>query len=273
VNSWNGNTHRAMAHPVKRRIIESLRDNNLSFSELLQSIGEIDKGKFGYHLRTLKGFIKVDATTKKYFLTRKGKFLDACIRDFRFINSVSKRLAKYAEDLGRGDHAIGLYHSEELKHEIAFPFLKAGLLKGEAVSYFASEYNQSLMAKRFLKSNLNDGYLHNGTFTISSAYDWYLEKGKAQSKIIIANWNELRKTKRKVGFTGLRVVGETHVFFDYEKVEMLLKYEEMLGRQFDMDFSAICIYNNDKLNSEQFSRLSSAHTHIISDFLVGETLE
>jgi DNA-binding transcriptional ArsR family regulator len=64
LNMWDGNTHRAMAHPVKRKIIESLRDNDLSFTEILKSIGEIDRGKFGYHLRTLKGFIKVDATTK-----------------------------------------------------------------------------------------------------------------------------------------------------------------------------------------------------------------
>jgi len=273
VNSWNGNTHRAMAHPVKRRIIESLRDNNLSFSELLQSIGEIDKGKFGYHLRTLKGFIKVDATTKKYFLTRKGKFLDACIRDFRFINSVSKRLAKYAEDLGRGDHAIGLYHSEELKHEIAFPFLKAGLLKGEAVTYIASEHKQSSIAQEILNYGINGDYLRNGAFTIMSAYDWYLEKGEAQGKIIIANWNELIKEKRRAGFAGLRAVGETDIFFDYEKVEELLKYEEMLGRQFETDFSAICLYSSDRLSSEQFSRISSAHSHILSNFMVGEMLE
>jgi len=273
VNSWNGNTHRAMAHPVKRKIVESLRDNNLSFSELLQSIGEIDKGKFGYHLRSLKGFIKVDATTKKYFLTRKGKFLDACIRDFRFINSVSMESAKYAEGLKRGDHAIGLCHTEEYKHEIAFPFLKAGLLKGEAVAYIAPEHKQSSIAKEILNYGINGDYLSNGTFTIMSAYDWYLEKGKSQGKTIIANWNELIKEKRKAGFAGLRVVGEMDTFLEYGKVEELLRYEEMLSRRFDMDFSAICLYSSDRLSSEQFSRISSAHSHILSNFMVGEILE
>jgi len=261
-----------MAHPVKRKIIESLRDNDLLFTELLQSIGEIDKGKFGYHLRTLKGFIKVDATTKKYSLTEKGKFLDAYIRDFRFIISVSKESAKYAEGLRRGDHAAGLCSTEEFKHELAFPFLKAGLLKGEAVAYVAPEHKQSSIAQEILNYGINGDYLSNGTFTVMSAYDWYLEKGKAQGKTIIANWNELIKEKRKAGFAGLRAVGETDTFFDYGKVEELLKYEEMLGRQFDMDFSAICLYSSDTLSPEQLSRICHAHGHVISKGLVGKTI-
>jgi DNA-binding transcriptional ArsR family regulator len=273
VKAWNGKTHRAMAHPVKRKIIESLRDNNLSFSELLQSIGKIDKGKFGYHLRSLKSFIKVDPTTKKYFLTRKGKFLDACIRDFRFITSVSRESAKYAEGLKRGDHAVGLCSTEEFKHEIAFPFLKAGLLKGEAVIYVASEHKQSSIAQEILNYGVNGDYLDNGTFRVMSAYDWYLEKGKAQGKTIIANWNKLIKEKRRAGFAGVRVVGETDTFFEYGKVEELLDYEEILGRRFEMDFSAICLYSSDTLSYEQFSRISSAHSHILSDFMVGEMLE
>ena len=262
-----------MAHPVKRKIIKSLRDNDLSFTEILKSIGEIDKGRFGYHLRTLKGFIKVDATTKKYCLTEKGKFLDACIRDFRFIISVSRKSAKYAEGLKRGDHAIGLCHTEEYKHEIAFPFLKAGLLKGEAVAYIAPEHKQSSIAKEILNYGINGDYLSNGTFTIMSAYDWYLEKGKSQGKTIISNWNELIKEKRKAGFAGLRVVGNMDTFFEYGKVEELLRYEEMLGRRFETDFSAICLYSSDKLSSEQFSCITSAHSYILSNFLVGEMLE
>jgi len=269
---WNGNTHRAMAHPVKRKIIESLQDNDLLFTEILKSIGEIDRGKFGYHLRTLKGFIKVDATTKKYSLTEKGKFLDACIRDFRFIISVSRESAKYAEGLRRGAHAVGLCNTEEFKHEISFPFLKAGLSKGEAVAYVAPEHKQSLIAKETLNYDINGDYLRNGTFTVMSAYDWYLEKGKAQGKTIIANWNELIKEKRKAGFAGLRVAGETDTFFDYGKVEELLKYEESLGKRFDMDFSALCLYNTDRLDYEQLSRIFRAHGHLISKGVIGEMI-
>ena len=269
---WDGETHRAMAHPVKRKIIKSLRDNDLPFTELLQSIGEMDHGKFGYHLRTLKGFIKVDAATKKYCLTEKGKFLDVCIRDFRFILSVGRRLAKYAEGLGRGDHAVGLCHAEEFKHEIVFPFLKAGLLKGEAVAYVAPEHKQSLIAKESLNYGINGDYLRNGTFIVMSAYDWYLEKGKAQGKTIIANWNELLKEKRRAGFAGLRVVGEMDTFFDYGKVEELLKYEELLGRRFEMDLSALCLYTTDRLSCEQFSRICQAHGHLISKGVIGEMI-
>jgi len=71
----------------------------------------------------------------------------------------------------------------------------------------------------------------------------------------------------------LRVAGETDTFFEYGKVEELLRYEEMLGRRFDMDFSVICLYSSDRLSSEQFSRISSAHSHLLSDFMVGAMLE
>jgi hypothetical protein len=261
-----------MAHPVKRKIIESLRDNALSFTEILHSIGEIDRGKFGYHLRTLKGFIKVDATTKKYRLTEKGKFLDACIRDFRFIISVSKKSMRYAEGLRMGDHACCLCHTEEFKHEIAFPFLKAGLPKGEAVAYIAPQHKQSLIAKEILNYGINGDYLDNGTFKIMPAYDWYLKKGKAQGKTIIANWNKLIKEKRGVGFAGLRVAGEMDIFFDYEKVEELLKYEELLGRRFEMGFSGLCLYNTDRLEFEQLSRIFRAHGHVISKDVIGDMI-
>ena len=256
MNTWDGNTHKAMAHPVKRKIVESLRDNNLSFSELLQSIGDIDQGRFGYHLRTLKGFIKVEATTKKYCLTEKGKFLDACIRDFRFIISVSMESAKYAECLKGGDHALGICPTEEYKHEIAFSFLKAGLLKGEAVVYVAPEHKQNSIVKEILNYGINGDYLSNGTFTIMSAYEWYMEKGKSQGKTIISNWNELIKEKIKVGFAGLRVAAEMDTFLDYGKVEEMLMYEKMLGRQFETVFLGMCLYSDDRLSSEQFSRIS-----------------
>jgi hypothetical protein len=198
--------------------------------------------------------------------------LDACIRDFRFIISVGKRLTKYAEDLGRGDHAVGLCPTEELKHEIAFPFLKAGLLKGEAVAYVAPEHKQSSIAQEILNYGINGDYLRNGTFMVMSAYDWYLEKGKAQGKTIIANWNELIKEKRKAGFAGLRVVGEMDAFFDYGKVEELLKYEELLGRRFEMDFSGLCLYNTERLDDEHLSRICQAHGHVISKGVVGKTI-
>jgi hypothetical protein len=179
---------------------------------------------------------------------------------------------RYTEGLGRGDHAVGLCHAEEFKHEIVFPFLKAGLLKGEAVAYVAPEHKQSLIAKEILNYGINGDYLRNGTFIVMSAYDWYLEKGKAQGKTIIANWNELLKEKRKAGFAGLRVVGEMDTFFDYGKVEEMLKYEEMIGKQFTMDFSALCLYNTDRLDCEKLSRICHAHGHIISKGVIGEMI-
>ena len=130
---------RAMVHPIKRRIIECLQDASLSFTELLDEIPEINHGKFGYHLRTLRAFVELEPSTAKYRLTNRGKLLATCIRDIHSITSVNKGYAKYAQDLRFGDHAVAFYTTEDFKRNITFPYLKAGLQKREAVVYIGSE--------------------------------------------------------------------------------------------------------------------------------------
>lgn len=111
MNAWNNEMQRAMAHPIRRRIVELLRDADLSFVELLNAVSESNHGKLGYHLRTLKTFVELVPSTNKYRLTDRGRLLDACIRDFRFIILTRKELAQYAQHLRLGDHAVGFYDS------------------------------------------------------------------------------------------------------------------------------------------------------------------
>jgi DNA-binding HxlR family transcriptional regulator len=95
LDAWNEEIQRAITHPIRRRIIECLQNGDLSFAELLNAVGEINHGKFGYHLRTLKTFIELEPSTKKYRLTDRGWLLAGLIRDFRFIASRNKEFARY----------------------------------------------------------------------------------------------------------------------------------------------------------------------------------
>lgn len=177
---WDNATYRAMAHPIKRRIITCLQDRDLSFTELLNAVVERNHGNFGHHLRTLKGFVELEFSTGKYRLTHRGRLLCACIRDFRFITSVDKKLTDYVQNLEMGDHAVGFYTTEDFKHKISFPFLKAGLSKGEAVLY--------LVAEDELDSEMHEIQRYGidldckGAFTVMSADEWYLKKVKPNLK-------------------------------------------------------------------------------------------
>lgn len=272
VSIWNDEIQKAMSHPIKRRIIECLQDENLPFTELLNAVGVINHGKFGYHLRTLKEFIKLEPSTKRYRLTDRGRLLAACIRDFRFIISTGKRLERYVQGLGFGDHAVTFYDTEDFKRKISLPFLKAGLQRGEAVVYVVSEHRLNSAAREILNYGISGDYIRNGAFTIMSAYEWYLEKGKAQAKTIIANTLRLLKEKQKAGFTGLRAAGETDVFFHDAKVEELLTYEAALGRHLAPNTCALCLYDTNRLDKEEYIRVCNCHGHIISKGIVGKMM-
>lgn len=263
-----------MAHRIKRRIIECLLDAELSFTELLNAVGDSNHGRFGYHLRTLKEFVELEPSTKKYCLTERGKLLATCIKDIRLITSTATEFVKYVEHLVFGDHAVTFYHTEDFKHKIVFPFLKAGLLKGESVLYLVSEQKLDSEIRQLQKYfDIELDHLHKEFFSIMSAGEWYLEKGRAQAETITANWLKLLKEKRRAGLAGIRVAGETEVFFNYAKGKELLRYEELLGRQLAVNICAMCLYYDrmHRLNEEQFTKVCNCHGHIIAKGIVGRT--
>jgi DNA-binding transcriptional ArsR family regulator len=272
LNEWNDRILKAIAHPVRRRIIQCLQDRDLSFIELLNIVGKSNHGDFGYHLRTLKEFVELDPSKRKYHLTDRGRLLAGVIGDIRSITSINSEYARYAQNLRLGDHAAAFYTTEDFKSKISFPYLKAGLLKREAVAYLVSENKLDSEIREAQRYGIDLSNLQKEAFTIMSAYEWYMEKGKAQPETIINNWMALLEEKKKDGFTGLRVAAEVDVFVDYVKTTELLRYEELLGRQFNMDFVALCLYNRDRYDEGQFIQAYRAHGQLLSKGIVGKTI-
>jgi len=275
MGSWNTGDNEiliAMVHPIKRRIIECLRDANLSFTELLIAVGNSDHGKFGYHLRALKGFIELDSSTKRYRLTHRGKLLDACIQSLRFVTAINTKARQYVQRLRFGDHAVGFCDADYFKRKISFPFLEVGLSEGEAVVYLVSEHKLDSEIRELKRYGVDFDSLQKESFTIMSAYEWYLDKGKACAETIIDNWMALLKERQKAGFKGLRAAAEMEVFFDYGKSKEVLRYEAMLGRYFASSICGLCLYDARRLDEEQFMQLNRSHGHLISKDIIGKTI-
>jgi hypothetical protein len=270
-NNWDYDIHRAMSHPVNREIVECLHDENLGFTELLNKVGGVgNHGKFGYHLRTLSEFVELEPTTKKYRLTDRGKLLANLIHDFRFVISRGKEASRYSERLTIGDHAVTLYDTEDFKHQILFPFLKAGLSRGEAAVYIASEEKLDSEIREIHKYGVDLDRLPTEAFTIMSAYEWYLRKGRAKAKTIVTNWQTLIQEKKKAGFAGVHAAGEVAVFISNGKSEELLRYDEALGRQLASDLCVLCLYDKNTLEERHIARVLNCHGHIISKGLLGK---
>jgi len=260
-------------HPVNRKIVECLHDENLSFTDLLNRVGaDGNHGKFGYHLRTLSKFVELEPTTKKYRLTNRGKLLAGVIHDFRFLTSKGNEASRYAERLTIGDHATAFYDNEDFKRQISFPFLKAGLSRGEAAAYIVSEDKLDSEIREIRKYGIDLDSLPKEAFTIMSASEWYLRKGRAKAKTIVTNWQTLVHEKKKAGFAGVHAAGEVAVFISNGKSEELLRYGEALGRQLAFDLCVLCLYDKNMLEERYITRVFHCHGHIISKDLLGKTV-
>lgn len=170
---------------------------------------------------------------------------------------------RYVRRLSPGDHAILFYDTEEIKRQIVYPFLEAGLLKGDATVYIVSEHKLDSEAREIQRCGISADYFRTEAFTIISADEWYLKKGKAQAKTIIDNLQKLLEEKQKAGFTGLRATGEMDTFFDNAKIKELLRYEAALGRQLASNVCGLCLYNTHKLDEQEFIQLNHSHGHSI----------
>ena len=278
MNEWDDDLHRALSHPVRRQIIEHLQKQKaLYFHELLQCATTLNHGKLGFHLRALKGLIEREPSTNKYRLTDKGKLAAEVICTVRLTMTkdeltLTHEPTIYVRRLELGDHAVLFYDTEETIHKISFPFLEAGILKGEAAVYLTSEHKLDSEKQEIQKYGINLDNINKETLTIMSAEKWYMKKGKAQTQTIIDNWLKLLKEKQKAGFTGLRAATEIEVFFNYAKNKELLRYENALGKQLVYTLCRLCLYNTHKLDEQEFIQLNHSHGHSIFKGIAFKTM-
>lgn len=276
--NWDSEILKALAHPIRRCIIECLREKNaLSFNELTELVNIGNHGRLGFHLRALRGLVGRKGSPSKYCLTDRGQLASELAWDVQFIISrggrdLAHEPTRYVRRLALQDHALLLYSSEDAKREISYSFLEAGLPKKEALIYFVPEGKLDLENREIQRHGIGSDYYRNGAFTIMSAEEWYLRRGGAQAKTIIANALALANEKQRAGFKGTRFVGEMSVFFDNARSEELLEYEAKLGRQLPANICGLCLYDTDQVSEKQVNELLRYHGHIITRDIAWKTV-
>ena len=163
-----------------------------------------------------------------------------------------------------------LYSDNEFKRKIVFPFIKTGLLRGYAGTYFASEHKLDSDAKAIQEYGIGLDTIPEAAFTVMSSREWYLRKGKAESVAMRINLERLVREKKGAGFAGLVVSSEMDVLIENGFGEECVKYEESLGRQLPSDRYALCLYNYNTLKENINNRIFNSHGHIIAKDLVGK---
>jgi DNA-binding transcriptional ArsR family regulator len=206
---WDEKILKGMANPIKRKIIDSLSKENMSFTQIQDSVGVYgNHGKLGYHLRALKEFVEFDSELKKHRLNYRGELLARIMRDYRSQLSKVPDYKSYVQGLKLGDHAIALYRDHSFKRQVVSSFFQSGLSRGYAGAYFASERKLDSDVKAIGEYGLDFDSLSKKAFTVMSSQEWYLNKGKADPETMMSNIERLTQEKKDAGFAGLVVSGE-----------------------------------------------------------------
>jgi len=156
-------------------------------------------------------------------------------------------------DIPSHSHAVMLYERREEKHGLVFPFIKAGLDKGEAVVYLSDEEDVENICRELLNFGV-DAEGSQGLRVVDSE-DWYLEEGSMTKERVFEKFANATRQAEKKGYRGLRVTGEPTYFFKNNLVDMWMDYESSLPRRFDFPMTAVCRYKRSEVTSYDEGRL------------------
>jgi len=186
-----------------------------------------------------------------------------------WVNALKKdEVLEFVKSMRPRDHVILFYSNPEDKRMVLFTYLKAGLSRGEAAVYVASQEAPEEIEEAMKRFNIDvETYEKSGALKVISYKDWYFRGGRFNAAETMELWKNLYEEALAKGFKGLRVTGETSCFFEKRRVKELLAYEEALHRVLEIPIAAICAYDTEVVAQERdgklFLDLIQAHSTVI----------
>ena len=180
----------------------------------------------------------------------------------------NQEIADFVMKMKPTDHVIMFYSKPEDKRQVLFTYLKAGLDKGEAAAYVASQESPDEIVKSMRSFGVDvDGFQKSGALRVLSYKDFYFQGGKFSIPRTMALWKTMLEEATAKGFKGFRVTGEMACFFEKNMVKELLEYEKALHRVLDLSLAAICAYDSNSVSTDRnpglFLDLALAHSSVI----------
>jgi hypothetical protein len=165
-------------------------------------------------------------------------------------------------------HDLILYKNIDVLKDWCLQFCREALLDSNEIVLILSEYDSIKYALNDLTNNnfplgkmKNDGSL----VIVDSKKGFYSMLDRFVGIIIMVKMLLTRsETHRKNGVT---VISDTGIFFHLNRIDDLIKHEEMIFSTVSNRVKIICAYNNNDyahLNDEQKQLLQSRHDNIVS---------
>jgi len=163
-----------------------------------------------------------------------------------------EKVIEFVKNLKLSEHAVLIYTNPKDKQDTLFTYLKAGLDKGEAAVYVASEETPEEIRQAMQRFGIDvDQHERDGALKIVDYRNWYLMDGKFDVSRSLSLWRKLLEESKSRSFQGLRVTGEASWFLERNMVDELVEYERALHRVLDIPMTAICAYNSKLLVSKE----------------------
>jgi hypothetical protein len=181
---------------------------------------------------------------------------------------LNQETADFVTEMKPTDHVIMFYSKPEDKRQVLFTYLRAGLERGEAAAYIASQESPDEIVEGMRLFGVDvDGLQKSGALCVLSYNDFYFKGGEFSVSGTMALWKNMLEEATAKGFKGLRVTGEMACFFEKNMVKDLLVYEKALHKVLDLSLSAICAYDSNSVSADRnpglFLDLTIAHSSVI----------
>lgn len=179
--------------------------------------------------------------------------------------STLNHVSDFSMKMKQRSHGILFYVNKEEKHRVLFSFLKAGIERGEAIAYVATQESVKDIRKAMKKFGIDVDKLEEaGGLHIRDYKNWYIFNGGSDPKKTENLWENLVKKVMERSFSGLRATGELCCFFEHNCIDDLITYEKSRGKTFTIPLTALCAYDSSVLQKckigKKYLELIQAHS-------------
>ena len=161
-----------------------------------------------------------------------------------------------------GDHICLFYRDPQEQIDVAAPFVKIGLLRGERCLCVLTEPQTKLLCAALEASGIRVAHeVQSGALLLRSPRDAYLLNGRFDREAMIGLLDDAMREALALGFSGFRATGDlSWAAHDTGACGQLPEYETMLDAYFPgKAIVGICMYDMSLFSATQIETLLKTH--------------
>src|ERR1700730_4993559 len=170
------------------------------------------------------------------------------------------------EQLAPHDHLCSIYESSKERSDVAIPFIRIGLDRGEKCIYIADDGTEAVVRDAMQAEGIDvERALATDSLVLEKKEVAYLKHGSFDPEWMFTFWADATAEAMSQGFSALRVTGETEwVLRGAPGLERWMEYESRLTHMLaHLNCFALCQYNRRLFPPELVLDIIRTHPTVI----------